>query len=53
MEALALKQQGWQQQPIAQALGVTKGAVSLGVIPFRRVVNVPYTPVFGAIRRIH
>ena len=27
-QALALKQQGWQQQPIAQALGVTKGAVS-------------------------
>jgi transposase len=27
-QALALKQQGWQQQRIAQALGVTKGAVS-------------------------
>src|SRR6516162_8198886 len=27
-QALALKQQGWKQQPIAQALGVTKGAVS-------------------------
>ena len=27
-QALALKQQGWKQQRIAQALGVTKGAVS-------------------------
>jgi transposase len=27
-QALVLKQQGWQQQRIAQALGVTKGAVS-------------------------
>jgi len=27
-QALALKQQGWQQQRIAQALGVTQGAVS-------------------------
>ena len=27
-QALALKHQGWKQQRIAQALGVTKGAVS-------------------------
>src|SRR5215831_5951011 len=27
-QALALKQQGWKQQRIAQALGVTKGTVS-------------------------
>ncbi len=27
-QALALKQQGWKQQRIAQALGLTKDAVS-------------------------